>query len=552
MANTGLRDTRPTWQLDDRVDECPICHQTFTFTRRKHHCRYCGCVVCDACSSGKAQLPASLDYSGPQRVCDKCATILAEHQNKLEEEMLNCHFFLRNVPLYQLQQPLLEIGSRGPPDKSFFLMRDQSRAEVIFEMININAAVVPMNTSTAQRVTTQVLKAMDHPFILPTKEVHFLEGKPKTIIVRDFCSKGSLRDQIYHENPKTPWGAKYRKAGSALSKAKIAKIGRQLLEALNYFKSKQYPMPHVHTGNIMMRDSGDIAVTDYENAILGLTPWYRQYGIEGLDPEVVCFGLVLYECGMGQPLDPRQSIESAGGSAQCPVPIYEVLKKIFMPGKGPAVTIESLLQLSIFQGESIKIDVKFLSQPPFESKMNALLKRARTNAPSLIVIDCAKEAADAEAAVVAQEKEKEEVEEVRKKERKAKRELRKSRSMTLPSVGSQQGFAFDAPARPAAAVAPTPAAKPTAAPAAAAPAVKAGPPAPAAAPAATSTPAAAAPAAKKGGPAPPRGGPPPPGPPPPLEKIAAAADLPPPQAGRSDLLAALRNPGNMKLLKKVK
>ncbi|KAB5580156.1 hypothetical protein GE09DRAFT_1212610 [Coniochaeta sp. 2T2.1] len=45
------------WQPDSEVTLCPICHTQFSFFVRKHHCRKCGRVVCDACSPHRITIP---------------------------------------------------------------------------------------------------------------------------------------------------------------------------------------------------------------------------------------------------------------------------------------------------------------------------------------------------------------------------------------------------------------------------------------------------------------------------------------------------------------
>lgn len=61
----------PDWELDDLADCCFICRKEFGVLKRKHHCRKCGRVVCDACSSYKAILPA-YGIELPVRVDKKC------------------------------------------------------------------------------------------------------------------------------------------------------------------------------------------------------------------------------------------------------------------------------------------------------------------------------------------------------------------------------------------------------------------------------------------------------------------------------------------------
>lgn len=51
------------WHPDAANQECELCNTKFTFTRRRHHCRFCGRVVCDACSKNRCN---------SHRICNVC------------------------------------------------------------------------------------------------------------------------------------------------------------------------------------------------------------------------------------------------------------------------------------------------------------------------------------------------------------------------------------------------------------------------------------------------------------------------------------------------
>lgn len=38
------------WLDGTTVTRCPSCTATFNFARRQHHCRLCGCIMCNSCS----------------------------------------------------------------------------------------------------------------------------------------------------------------------------------------------------------------------------------------------------------------------------------------------------------------------------------------------------------------------------------------------------------------------------------------------------------------------------------------------------------------------
>ncbi|XP_072235228.1 FYVE, RhoGEF and PH domain-containing protein 4-like isoform X2 [Leuresthes tenuis] len=66
----------PRWIRDNEVTLCLTCQEPFNaLTRRRHHCRACGCVVCWKCSDYKV----ALEYDGNKlnKVCKACYLILS-------------------------------------------------------------------------------------------------------------------------------------------------------------------------------------------------------------------------------------------------------------------------------------------------------------------------------------------------------------------------------------------------------------------------------------------------------------------------------------------
>ncbi|XP_061570771.1 FYVE, RhoGEF and PH domain-containing protein 4-like [Cololabis saira] len=73
MKELGRR--APRWIRDNEVTLCMTCREPFNaITRRRHHCRACGFVVCWKCSDNKV----ALEYDGnkPNKVCKACYSIL--------------------------------------------------------------------------------------------------------------------------------------------------------------------------------------------------------------------------------------------------------------------------------------------------------------------------------------------------------------------------------------------------------------------------------------------------------------------------------------------
>lgn len=73
MCNDSMMYSRVGWVVNDDVDTCMVCHQPFyeKMTTGKHHCRACGNIVCNPCSTGRAVV-AEAESIGPARVCNQC------------------------------------------------------------------------------------------------------------------------------------------------------------------------------------------------------------------------------------------------------------------------------------------------------------------------------------------------------------------------------------------------------------------------------------------------------------------------------------------------
>ena len=65
----------PVWIPDDLALQCMICNRDFDLFHRKHHCRACGQIICDACSPNGFYIPGQ---SKSNRACLKCFDTLKD------------------------------------------------------------------------------------------------------------------------------------------------------------------------------------------------------------------------------------------------------------------------------------------------------------------------------------------------------------------------------------------------------------------------------------------------------------------------------------------
>ncbi|XP_005270013.1 RUN and FYVE domain-containing protein 2 isoform X4 [Homo sapiens] len=72
-ANKALQGL--VWLKDKEATHCKLCEKEFSLSKRKHHCRNCGEIFCNACSDNELPLPSS---PKPVRVCDSCHALLIQ------------------------------------------------------------------------------------------------------------------------------------------------------------------------------------------------------------------------------------------------------------------------------------------------------------------------------------------------------------------------------------------------------------------------------------------------------------------------------------------
>ena len=57
------------WVPDAEAPHCRCCGQQFTVIKRRHHCRFCGEVICGGCSKNRRPNPTKMKMV---RICDLC------------------------------------------------------------------------------------------------------------------------------------------------------------------------------------------------------------------------------------------------------------------------------------------------------------------------------------------------------------------------------------------------------------------------------------------------------------------------------------------------
>ena len=109
------------WKPDASSPDCAVCHTTFTWFFRRHHCRHCGDVICDSHSRKTVPLDQNARFhpdGQASKSCDPCASdwiIVKEIRRSRANSIAGSSSSSQGtaVPIPQAPRPLMEarVGS---------------------------------------------------------------------------------------------------------------------------------------------------------------------------------------------------------------------------------------------------------------------------------------------------------------------------------------------------------------------------------------------------------------------------------------------------------
>ncbi|KAN0031973.1 hypothetical protein ACTFIV_005846 [Dictyostelium citrinum] len=279
-------------------------------------------------------------------------------QEKEEQVMMNARLYLRST-IYSLQDKIPKFGSRS--DKVYFGVLGNSLNKLendrIMAMVPVSKQwPIPLNSEAGRTTFRTIIKSLEiHPFISVPLLVDFIPEKHVAVSVRPFYGdRGSLRDFIHKSKPRMPYADKYD-THLQLNEKIVSKFGRQILEALIFLKNHNFPYFHLNAANVLVDDQICL-ISDYENAFLGLEPRFsdfiRQHN-EKIDPDVLSFGLVLFEMACGYEMENPHSVDISI-PAHCYPEVRKVLEAIFKPFYGTPITLEELSKMDFFSYHKFK------------------------------------------------------------------------------------------------------------------------------------------------------------------------------------------------------
>ena len=125
--------------------ECPHCDAIFTLSKRRHHCRLCGDIFCDACSAHRVTLPLpGKEFETPVRVCDFC------HADVEKGNFFSLRRYLTPLQLYNPDTP-----------------NDEDDLEGVATPTNVNAALAALTLDLDQMVTAG--EGLETKLTIPTE-----------------------------------------------------------------------------------------------------------------------------------------------------------------------------------------------------------------------------------------------------------------------------------------------------------------------------------------------------------------------------------------------
>ena len=165
--HVDLSDTMPLLEFkvgtvsDALRPNCSHCATVFSLSKRRHHCRLCGDIFCDTCSTHRVTLPLpGVEFEKPVRICDFC---------HLDVDQGNFFAMRRYLTVLHLYEPGMEENNDVATTK------------------NVNAALSGLTqdldqmVSSAEQLEEKVTIPPDILVPVILKHLHMLETSDRAI-----------------------------------------------------------------------------------------------------------------------------------------------------------------------------------------------------------------------------------------------------------------------------------------------------------------------------------------------------------------------------------
>mmetsp|Transcript_27649 Transcript_27649/g.87653 ORF Transcript_27649/g.87653 Transcript_27649/m.87653 type:complete len:714 (-) Transcript_27649:107-2248(-) len=113
------------WVDDHDSDVCHCCPARFSMTYRRHHCRYCGSLVCQGCSRKKVTMLGEEPGSPPEevRVCDGCFNEIMGRYERATEAGADVLRLQKHLEAEQRRNAVEEKGNDNAAEEESGLRR---------------------------------------------------------------------------------------------------------------------------------------------------------------------------------------------------------------------------------------------------------------------------------------------------------------------------------------------------------------------------------------------------------------------------------------------
>ena len=294
---------------------------------------------------------------------DEARGILQRTDEARDELELFAAMWCRSSKVHALQRQLPQIGTRqrkhfcwvaganqsGGGGGGYFGWLFPSAGRAV-----LSVAVCERTVGLHERGHLERALRVEHPYLLSILAADF-PRPDRVVVVREWCSGGSLRDLLHGAAPDDEQTDKYDRVGTPLSEAKIALIGRGLLEALLVLRPLGEKVAlHVHLGNVFLESADGLVprVSEWEQGLLGLPSHLEAYFHDlrrAVEPSAAALALCVYEMACGFELDGLPAVIPP----TCPTAVREALETLLRPpaprsSRADVHTLEEARELPLF------------------------------------------------------------------------------------------------------------------------------------------------------------------------------------------------------------